>query len=239
MAFAREILHSLDFVFQIKLNFLMVGHTHEDVDQMFSRISSKLAKVDVHTLPQLMTAIEESTTPSPEVIHLRSIVDYRASLLQVKGLIGSIRDTHVFKFQQNADGLMKVFYKGWPVEDEPYGVLDVTPFVPDMRRLSNAGINEKIITALHRMEEDLPKWAANGRLENSSVDWWKCYLGSCRRETRLRPDLLGLASLGTYRFPAREPVVDEEAGNLIAAIRRNHEKERKKVVLTLKKKPPT
>ena len=129
---------------------------------------------------------------------------------------------------------MKVFYKRWPEEDEPYGVLDMTPFVPDMRRLSNASINEKIITALHRMEEDLPKWAANGRLEKS---WWKGYLGSCRRDTRLRPDLLGLASHGTYRFPAREPVVDEEAGNLIAAIRRNHEKELKKVVL--KQKPAT
>ena len=43
----------------------MVGHTNEDVDQLFSRISSRMAKDDAHTLPQLKTAVESSTTPSP------------------------------------------------------------------------------------------------------------------------------------------------------------------------------
>ena len=61
----------------------------------------------------------------------------------MKGLIGSIRDAHVFEFSQTDDGYLKVHYKGWQEEDEPYGVLDLTLFVPYMRRLSNAGINEK------------------------------------------------------------------------------------------------
>ena len=32
------------FVWQIKISFLMVGHTHEDIDQMFSCISRRLSK---------------------------------------------------------------------------------------------------------------------------------------------------------------------------------------------------
>ena len=35
---------------QIRINFLPVGHTHEDVDQMFSRIGSKIHRVGADTL---------------------------------------------------------------------------------------------------------------------------------------------------------------------------------------------
>ena len=39
---------------QVKLSFLPVGHTHEDVDQMFSCFSPKLAKADIFSIEQLM-----------------------------------------------------------------------------------------------------------------------------------------------------------------------------------------
>ena len=35
---------------QVEFNFLPVGHTHEDVDQLFSRIAEKLRHNDVYTL---------------------------------------------------------------------------------------------------------------------------------------------------------------------------------------------
>ena len=35
---------------KIKVSFLMVGHTHEDVDQMFSRFSNYLRRTDVFTM---------------------------------------------------------------------------------------------------------------------------------------------------------------------------------------------
>ena len=35
---------------QIQLSFLMVGHTHEDIDQVFSRVSEHLAKNSVYTI---------------------------------------------------------------------------------------------------------------------------------------------------------------------------------------------
>lgn len=39
---------------EINLNFLMVGHTHEDIDQLFSRLSVALSKHDAATLPEMM-----------------------------------------------------------------------------------------------------------------------------------------------------------------------------------------
>ena len=35
---------------QVKINFLMVGHTHEDIDQVFSCIVGYIAKHNIRTL---------------------------------------------------------------------------------------------------------------------------------------------------------------------------------------------
>ena len=41
----------------IQLGFLMVGHTHEDIDAMFSRFSEKLRVTQTYTLPHLMDTL--------------------------------------------------------------------------------------------------------------------------------------------------------------------------------------
>ena len=160
----------------------MVGHTHEDVDQMFSRISSRMVKVDAPTLPELKAAVEPSTTPSPEVIHLKAILDYKKALMQCKGLIKLITSPHVFKFSEVEDHI-DIHYKDWPQDEEAYRKMDVNAFVPDLRNLSNVTVNEKIEDTLAKMREDLPKWAASRRLQNSELDWWRAYLNGCKRET--------------------------------------------------------
>lgn len=66
------------FIFQhIKLSFLMVGHTHEDVDQMFSRVSVNIARKSVPTLPILQDLARDAYHPVPNVQHLENIWDYR------------------------------------------------------------------------------------------------------------------------------------------------------------------
>jgi len=41
------------YIFQIEIGFLMVGHTHEDVDQRFSRLSQYLMKHSATTMEGL------------------------------------------------------------------------------------------------------------------------------------------------------------------------------------------
>lgn len=41
------------FLFQVQLSFLRVGHTHEDIDQMFSVIADNLRHKDAATLPEM------------------------------------------------------------------------------------------------------------------------------------------------------------------------------------------
>ena len=50
---------------KIKIGFLMVGHTHEDVDQLFSRFSQRLGWNESKTIQQLMDQFEKSFTPKP------------------------------------------------------------------------------------------------------------------------------------------------------------------------------
>ena len=38
----------------------------------------------------------------------------------------------------------------------------MTPFIPDLRNLPSAAVNDKIEETLTKMEEDLPKWAVSG-----------------------------------------------------------------------------
>jgi hypothetical protein len=61
---------------KVKVNFLLVGHTH-DHDQMFSTFSKKLSHPDAFTLPALSTLICESYTPKPELIHLTEVYDFK------------------------------------------------------------------------------------------------------------------------------------------------------------------
>ena len=49
---------------KIKVSFLMVGHTHEDIDQMFSRFSTWLNKNDAYDLECLMSGFKKSYTHS-------------------------------------------------------------------------------------------------------------------------------------------------------------------------------
>ena len=45
---------------QILFSFLMKGHTHEDIDQIFSKISHHLRGVDAFTVPSLITEVKNS-----------------------------------------------------------------------------------------------------------------------------------------------------------------------------------
>ncbi len=77
----------VSLLMQIKLSFLPVGHTHEDIDQMFSRFSTYLNKHDAITPSELFTALQNSYSPSP--------VLEQSKVLDVKGWLGPhIEDLH-------------------------------------------------------------------------------------------------------------------------------------------------
>ena len=47
----------------------MVGHTHDDIDQMFSRFSTKLAAAShiVYSVPEFMEHLRSGFDPNPDI----------------------------------------------------------------------------------------------------------------------------------------------------------------------------
>ncbi|KAL3698009.1 hypothetical protein R1sor_012085 [Riccia sorocarpa] len=77
LAFCSELV--IRGVFEtVELNFLMVGHTHEDVDALFSKVSAQTMHKDVLSLPALMVEIWDSEIMHPVPILLEEVADYKS-----------------------------------------------------------------------------------------------------------------------------------------------------------------
>ena len=93
---------------KIKVNFLLVGHTQDHIDKMFSRFSKKLARCDAFTLPMLTKFISEAYTPEPEVHHLNEVYDFKrfcnvgdGMIIKVLAPLNNISFNHVFLIKRD------------------------------------------------------------------------------------------------------------------------------------------
>ena len=92
---------------KIKVNFLLVGHTHDHIDQMFSRFSKMLARCDTFTLPTLSRLFTEAYTPKPDIQHLDEVYDFKRFYVDGDGTSGrvlaplnNVSFNHVFLIKQ-------------------------------------------------------------------------------------------------------------------------------------------
>ncbi len=113
----------------------MVGHTHEDVDQMFSRFNEGLRAYRgiMYTLSEFITTLEDSFTPKPSVFFLYGVRDWKSWLDTASShvyantpLHGQLRP-HQFKFLYTfaSDKHAEMKYKRWARDEEwfPYHFL--------------------------------------------------------------------------------------------------------------------
>ena len=96
-------------VFQeVYINFLIVGHMHDDIDALFGRWSYKLRRTDYPTLPLLMNSFMD-TESRPVIPHLiKELPDFKKF---VEGYLCTGRDAltghtnaQQFKFYRNGNG---------------------------------------------------------------------------------------------------------------------------------------
>ena len=60
---------------KVKVGFLVVGNTHEHIDQMFSHFARTLRRMKVGSLPSLIEIIRKAYHPEPTVQKLEETVD--------------------------------------------------------------------------------------------------------------------------------------------------------------------
>ena len=76
---------------KVKIGFLPVGHTHDDVDQMFSCFSTPLKRAEIFELQDIVNVCKSTYEPKPQFFHLEHMASWAthfAKLLpkQVKGI---------------------------------------------------------------------------------------------------------------------------------------------------------
>ena len=62
----------------VHLGFLMVGHTHEDIDAMFSRFLERLQKEMTFTFPHLMEHFQKCESLAPAPFFMTQFSDFKS-----------------------------------------------------------------------------------------------------------------------------------------------------------------
>ena len=60
---------------KVKVGFLLVGNTHDHIDQMFSHFARTLRRKKVRSLPSLIEIVRKAYHPEPVVQKLEETVD--------------------------------------------------------------------------------------------------------------------------------------------------------------------
>ena len=107
---------------EIQVGFLLVGHTHEDIDAYFSHLSKSLKSKNTFVVADLMKAFMESQELSflPEFI--QEVGDFKSF---VKGFLCSgtshiigLGEMHLFKFYVDGDGVPVMKFKKSAVDSK-------------------------------------------------------------------------------------------------------------------------
>ena len=128
LAFLNDLVHRNIFA-GVHAGFLMVGHTHEDIDQFFSTISSWLKNIDtkcpdvsliIQPIGNTFTNSEKMKSQKPTVIQLNAsmVHDYDTHYEpHINKELAHHSQPHQFRFKK-FDGIVLCHYKMWAVDAE-------------------------------------------------------------------------------------------------------------------------
>ena len=97
---------------KVKMSFLPVGHTHDDVDQFFSRINSVLTRRNIMTIQDLHAAVKESFLPTPTCTHLDNMGMFVPWFLPlIEKNISGHSQPRCFLFKRSVEDKVGHFYR--------------------------------------------------------------------------------------------------------------------------------
>ncbi|XP_067660460.1 uncharacterized protein [Haliotis asinina] len=159
---------------KVKLSFLMVGHTHEDVDQLFSVFARELRQRRAATCEALLQVLASSSNPKPTATALDGVWDMRQLFSNCDSPKGH-KEAHVFVFRMEGPSV-SMLYKDWPLKSEMYRKV-ILDFQVDLSTLTPVTLNkDRVDDTCKTMERDLPKWVSSARLSEEEGLWWASYI---------------------------------------------------------------
>jgi hypothetical protein len=132
-------------IFQkVKVGFVLVGHTHDHIDQMFSRFSVTLKRKNVRILPSLIECIKKSYIREPIFHTLEEIVDMQRFIKGSHGeakcfeKLNDISFQHQFCFKKfDGKTLIRGKHYSTTAECGPSLGLTFLKFIPDRSMFSS------------------------------------------------------------------------------------------------------
>src|SRR5450759_2002476 len=107
----------LGYFQEVQLCFLIVGHTHEDIDQRFSIISNTLKRTNIDSLKELLQLVERGTSYTEAFVsakHLENVRDWKLfitpHLLTGRDTVTGITFPHHMRFYVES-GVPRVQHK--------------------------------------------------------------------------------------------------------------------------------
>ena len=96
---------------EIVINFSPVGHTHEDVDAIFSLIAQEFKKILARSIPELKASIGRAIK-GVRVEHLDAVDNVWSSIEHLCSRICGLTTAFAFQLRRNAEGKAVIRYKG-------------------------------------------------------------------------------------------------------------------------------
>ena len=163
---------------KVKINFMIVGHTHDDVDGLFGVISKNLNFAELATIPDLLRVFKQADSRVFEVQWLQSAVDVKQWMKDWHGSFGHISKHLQFRFKipENTNNVVLQEKKfSWHKE---YGqpVSPLTSQLPMVLPLPKL-LQYRTVPDLHEVKEAMPhflKYLANPVTES----WWSHVLNN-------------------------------------------------------------
>jgi hypothetical protein len=67
----------LEYFHEVQLGFLIIGRTHEDIDQRFNIISNTLKRANIDSLKELLELVEKGTSYTEAFVSARHLENVR------------------------------------------------------------------------------------------------------------------------------------------------------------------
>ena len=101
---------------KVKLSFLPVGHTQEDIDQLFSRLAEALRRKDCNTWADLESIIASSYTSTngskPRIVKNPMVPDFKTWMSGIKWQVQGHSTPMCFKFVKNDEDDVVMYARG-------------------------------------------------------------------------------------------------------------------------------
>ncbi|XP_071851801.1 uncharacterized protein [Apostichopus japonicus] len=173
-----------DIFEEVYIHFLPVGHTHEDVDQMFSCVARHLNHTNVYTLEDLEIETAKSFTPHIDVRAVTAIPNVKSVLdKHLYGHFANHSKPHWFRFRK-VQQRCYMHYKKWEssqwkpeeCEELPHGLLCLKD-VPDLSQSMEWVEPNLDKLDLPKLVKELPKNYCH-RLPPSAEEWWVNFMAN-------------------------------------------------------------